>query len=247
VYGDLLSGPRLAAPPARRPPGAAPLTTREPEGLAALLAGIARLQEGYVTFIHRAHGDLKQRAGQLRREAGSHEAALPPLAALAGRVLARQAELGARLERAAGVQANLSERLALLASLHWGAPRPLSAAEGELRAQLGAWEHGAAALADAWSALSRRVEAACEGQRARAPPPGAPAAALPAAQLARVHGCLREQQALMADAMRRLGRVEGRLRLREAAALAAALTEGPPRAAFSQPPSSSSPQQQARA
>lgn len=58
------------------------------------------------------------------------------LRALAAAASQRQAGLAARLARLQDVSANLSERAALLASLHWSLPRPPSEAEQQLNKQL---------------------------------------------------------------------------------------------------------------
>lgn len=122
-------------------------------------------------------------------------------------------------------QDNLSERLSLLAELHWSLPRPPSRAEQRFaQEQLPAFEAAAAALQDDARALRARVSTLQRklrsvGEAAAGAAAVAGGAAVPPHQLRRVREALAEQE-------QQIGSNQQRLAVLEEAAAAAAAARG---------------------
>jgi nuclear pore complex protein Nup88 len=165
-----------------------------------------------------------QRAKQLQEEVGAQRRRLGAAESAAAAAAEAADALDARAERLLRLQRNLSERLRLLAELHWALPRPPSRAERAFAArQLPAAEEAAAALRDdaaalraRAAALRRRLRSLGEAAAGAAALSGA-APAVPPHQLRRVREALAEQEAQIAANQQRLAVLE------EAVTMAAAV------------------------
>lgn len=224
IYGDLRRGPKACELPqaaAGRPTGAGNL-----EGQRLLNEAAAALRGSHVEFAHQAHQDLMERIRQLRQELDKQRQRAEAAEAMAAAADQAAAALDVKVERVQRFQENLSERLRLLAELHWSLPHPPSRAE-QLFAheQLPAFEAAAAALQDDARALRARVSTLQRKLRsmgdvaAGAAAVAAGSAAVPPHQLRRVREALAEQE-------QQIGSNQQRLAVLEEAAAAAAAVRG---------------------
>lgn len=215
LYGDVLRGPKAVALPSE----SAGAGAGSPEGQRRLATSAAALRASHVEFQHQAAHDLTQRLVQLRSEAEQQARKARELAALADRAAGGGAALAARTAAAAALQANLADRLRLLAELHWSLPRPPSAAERRfqeeelpsLEAAAAALETEVKSLAGRSATVARRLRSLGDAAEAAVVSTPPDEATPPPAQLRRMREALRGQEALVQACMQRLAVLEGAL------------------------------------
>lgn len=130
LFGAILQGPKLLAPPADPQ---APTGTGNPEGQKLLTEWIGHLRQTHVEFTHLAHHDLMHILQELPRLAAEQEQKCDELAAKLMDLQEGQQKTEKRLEHATKLNTNIKERLKILGNLHWRLLHALNAAEEVFR------------------------------------------------------------------------------------------------------------------
>mmetsp|Transcript_4231 Transcript_4231/g.12204 ORF Transcript_4231/g.12204 Transcript_4231/m.12204 type:complete len:387 (+) Transcript_4231:2-1162(+) len=203
-YGEMLAGP-----PPEDSPGPSSQDAKwsnTPQGQRRLNDAIVSLRRRHVEYQHQACHDLTEHTKRLASAAEEQVKQLRALQERARDLRNGETATAARLERAAGLRANLDARLQLLGSLHHSLPRPLSAAETHLRAvELPALERASASIqasiADAqsrWVAQLAAEDAGCKERSALTVANAVNHTALPPQQAMKLKHSLKETAKLIA-------------------------------------------------